>query len=118
MVVIFLYFKGSRPEWCISSMIYNRDIPFWSGNLDLLCQSVGVWLGGWKRRGVPTDRALIYDQGSAHSHGMGTIKVYGKSSCLRLFLNTDTRYDIYQISSLTLMARHRYEWLSAGAWER
>ena len=26
--------EGSRPEWCISSMIYSRDTPFWSGTLD------------------------------------------------------------------------------------
>ena len=26
--------EGSRPEWCISSMIYSRDTPFWSGILD------------------------------------------------------------------------------------
>ena len=30
------YFKGSRPEWCISSMIYSRDTPFWPETLDLL----------------------------------------------------------------------------------
>ena len=23
--------EGSRPEWCISSMIHSRDTPFWSG---------------------------------------------------------------------------------------
>ena len=28
--------EGSRPEWCISSMIYSRDTPFWSGTLDML----------------------------------------------------------------------------------
>ena len=28
-------FEGSWPEWCVSSMIYSRDIPFWSGTLDL-----------------------------------------------------------------------------------
>ena len=27
--------EGSRPEWCISSMIYSRDIPFWSEILDI-----------------------------------------------------------------------------------
>ena len=27
--------EGSRPEWCISSMIYGRDTPFWSGTLDM-----------------------------------------------------------------------------------
>ena len=26
--------KGSRPEWCISSMIYSRDTPFWLETLD------------------------------------------------------------------------------------
>ena len=25
-----LEMEGSRPEWCISSMIYSRDTPFWS----------------------------------------------------------------------------------------
>ena len=26
----YLSFEGSRPEWCISSMIYSGDAPFWS----------------------------------------------------------------------------------------
>ena len=25
--------EGSRPEWCISSVIYSRDTPFWYGTL-------------------------------------------------------------------------------------
>ena len=29
------HFKGSRPEWCISSMIYSRDLPFSLETLDL-----------------------------------------------------------------------------------
>ena len=28
-------FEGSRPEWCISSMIYSRDTLFWSGTLEI-----------------------------------------------------------------------------------
>ena len=24
------HFEGFRPEWCISSMIYSRDTPFWA----------------------------------------------------------------------------------------
>ena len=31
------HFEGFRPEWCISSMIYSRDTPFWSGTLNLFC---------------------------------------------------------------------------------
>ena len=27
--------KGSQPEWWISSMIYSKDTPFWSGTLDI-----------------------------------------------------------------------------------
>ena len=27
--------EGSQPEWCISSMIYSRDAPFWSGALKI-----------------------------------------------------------------------------------
>ena len=26
--------ESSQPEWCISSMIYSRDTPFWPGTLD------------------------------------------------------------------------------------
>ena len=29
-------FEGSQPEWCISSMIYIGDTPFWSETLNLL----------------------------------------------------------------------------------
>ena len=29
------YIEGSRPEWCISSMIYSGDTPFWSETLDI-----------------------------------------------------------------------------------
>ena len=28
--------EGSGPEWCISSMIYSRDTPFWSETRDML----------------------------------------------------------------------------------
>ena len=27
--------EGSRPEWCISSMVYNRDTPFWLETPDI-----------------------------------------------------------------------------------
>ena len=27
--------EGSRPEWCISSMTYSRNTPFWSGTLEI-----------------------------------------------------------------------------------
>ena len=33
LVYHFLHNEGSRPEWCISSMIYSRDTPFWLGTL-------------------------------------------------------------------------------------
>ena len=45
--VPWFYFEGSRPEWCISSMIYGRDTPFWLDTLeyfppnDLYCCFVG-----------------------------------------------------------------------------
>ena len=35
-IVVTVYFEGSRPEWCISSMIYSGDTPFWLETLDLL----------------------------------------------------------------------------------
>ena len=28
-------FEGSQPEWCISSMIYSTDTPFWSETLEI-----------------------------------------------------------------------------------
>ena len=31
--------KGSSPEWCISSMIYSRDTPSWSGTHDMYMYS-------------------------------------------------------------------------------
>ena len=40
--------EGSRPEWCISSMLYSRDTPFWSGTLNdllVICWWVAEW---WK----------------------------------------------------------------------
>ena len=37
--VSLLYnFEGSQPEWCISSMIYSRDTPFWPGTLDVMLE--------------------------------------------------------------------------------
>ena len=42
--------EGSRPEWCISSMIYSRDTPFWSESHEWM----GAWVGRWKEgaRGI------------------------------------------------------------------
>ena len=31
----FEKFEGSRPEWCISSMMYSKNIPFWSETLGI-----------------------------------------------------------------------------------
>ena len=36
LYVILLNFKGSGPEWCISSMLYSQDIPLLSRTLDFL----------------------------------------------------------------------------------
>ena len=30
------HIEGSRPEWCILSMIYSADTPFWSKTLNML----------------------------------------------------------------------------------
>ena len=32
---IIVQIEGSQPEWCISSMIYSRDTPFWSETLEI-----------------------------------------------------------------------------------
>ena len=29
------YIESFQPEWCISTMIYSRDTPFWSEILDI-----------------------------------------------------------------------------------
>ena len=34
-----LHIEGFQPEWCISSMMYSRDTPFWSETLDIKCIS-------------------------------------------------------------------------------
>ena len=34
------HIEGSRPERCVSSMIYSRDTPFWSGTLDIWPEEV------------------------------------------------------------------------------
>ena len=31
----WMQIEGSQPEWCISSKIYSRDTPFWSGTLEI-----------------------------------------------------------------------------------
>ena len=36
MFILQMNIEGSRLEWCISSMIYSRDTPFWSETLDIL----------------------------------------------------------------------------------
>ena len=38
-----LYIEGYRPEWCISSMIYSGDTPFWSETLELWRTSVPLF---------------------------------------------------------------------------
>ena len=43
-VNVCVHIKGSRPEWCISSMIYSRDTPFWSETLDMRCAWIDVYL--------------------------------------------------------------------------
>ena len=36
VLILPVQIEGFRPEWCISSMIYSRDIPFWSETLKIL----------------------------------------------------------------------------------
>ena len=33
-----LNIEGSRPEWCISSLIYSRDTQFWSETLSMVAK--------------------------------------------------------------------------------
>ena len=49
--------KGSRPEWCISSMIYSGDTPFWSETLDYVMMKCSLLLclcspAEFRRRGI------------------------------------------------------------------
>ena len=30
--------EGSGPEWYIPSMLYSRNMPFWSGTIDIICE--------------------------------------------------------------------------------
>ena len=36
-ILLRKHIEGSQPEWCISSMIYSGDAPFWSETLDFVC---------------------------------------------------------------------------------
>ena len=40
-----MYIESFQPEWCISSMIYSRDTPFWSETLDIVssCLHLQIW---------------------------------------------------------------------------
>ena len=38
-ILAYLHFKGSQPEWCISSMMYSGDTPFWSETLICNCKT-------------------------------------------------------------------------------
>ena len=35
MLIVGRHIEGSRPDWCISRMIYSGDTPFWPGTLDM-----------------------------------------------------------------------------------
>ena len=39
----FSHIEGSRPEWCISSMMYSRDTTLWSETLDIALVSHGKY---------------------------------------------------------------------------
>ena len=39
------YIKGFWPQWCIFTVIYSRDIPFWLETLDI--QSHSSWIYAW-----------------------------------------------------------------------
>ena len=83
-----LHSEGSRPEWCISSMIYSRDVPFWSGTLNfffLFSFSLAVvtclptwavmnvvWLTEAKKNGAKLQ---------PHYHPGVYVKAVGKYSC-------------------------------------
>ena len=43
-VSMWQHIEGSRPEWCISNMIYSRDRPFWLETLDIeLSEKICPW---------------------------------------------------------------------------
>ena len=50
---------GSRPEWCISSIIYSGDVPFWSETLDVLETVHGAVRRLSKSRIVPLNAIII-----------------------------------------------------------
>ena len=43
LAIIRINIKGSQPEWCISSMIYSRDTPFWSKTFESSIYSRWSW---------------------------------------------------------------------------
>ena len=52
----WLQYEGSKPEWSISSLIYSRDTPFWSGTLEYIWNFMTisqVHLWSWKMSPAP-----------------------------------------------------------------
>ena len=62
------HIKGSRPEWCISNMIYSRDTPFWTETLDIrpyFCHR--LWTSPyWLRRVCPHRCRQLLCSGAEH----------------------------------------------------
>ena len=44
--------RGFPPEWCISSMIYSGDSPFWSETLELYSGTFDLHYGHWNDDGA------------------------------------------------------------------
>ena len=60
--------EGYQPEWCISSMIYSRDIPFWSKILDMYLDKATVYTETNTRYMHMSDYLLYHSKTTACIH--------------------------------------------------
>ena len=59
-IIIPLHIKGSRPEWCISTIYHAWETPFWSGTLDILTNSISLFRS--KNLAIQsTNKNFVYD---------------------------------------------------------
>ena len=86
--------EGSEPEWLISSFLYSRDIPFWSGTLEMYSGTMildAQLLPSVEAKWFPQSfhlRNIVRNAFSIHSSDskVATNRPYQKAKCILLLL--------------------------------
>ena len=94
--------EGSRPQWCISSMIYSTDAPFWSGTLDkLVMMTFRLLLKRVKNQGSIRIRFSLEKLKDPNIAEIFRTTIGGKLAPLLALANQDTEIDALINSSNT-----------------